>query len=164
MDNIFKNSKYWNKKDKDTKGSNRPFVELSPDFIKTLGFRIAKKIPVPWQSMPYLKERGVFKIVYENENKVISNNLCGYCGIKILDKENVVRWTNKDFLVINGKVEEPRVASDIMPMHIECMKQARKFCPHMIKTKDHEFEYGLFIDLKNNALKDIEDKKTTPPN
>lgn len=164
MRNIFNNSTTWEDKDKNTTGKNRPFVELDDDFIKSLKFRIAKKIPVPWQSMPYLKDGGVFKIIYDNENLVVKNNLCGYCGIAILDDELVVRWTNKNFLVINENIQEPRVTSDIMPMHKECMKIARVFCPHMIKTSEDEYEYGLFKDLKNNALKDIKDKKTTPPN
>lgn len=164
MKNIFLNAKIWEENDKNTTGLPRPFVSLTQNFIKSLPCKIAKKIPVPWQSLPYIKDSGVFKIIYENEEIVIKNNLCGYCGIKINDSEIVVRWKDTNFTVIENRVSEPRVASDIMPLHIECMTQARKFCPHMIKTKDEEFEYGDFLTLKQNGLKSIEDKKNTPIN
>ena len=51
-----------------------------------------------------------------------------------------------------------------MPLHIECMRQARIFCPHMKKTTEDEFEYGDFITLKNNGLRDFEEIKNTPTN
>ena len=38
-----------------------------------------------------------------------------------------------------------------MPFHIECMKQARIFCPFMKKRKDFEFEQGKFKHIKANA-------------
>lgn len=166
MKNIFSDAKTWEENDKNFIGLPRPFVNLFlliPTKMKRWG--LARKIPIPWQSKPVMEEeQSVFNVIYENEERVIPENLCGYCGVKIQDNEYVVRWTDKKMTVVDNKVQEPRVSSDTMPMHLECMKQARTFCPHMQKTKDSEFEYGDFVTLKSNGLKDIEDIKNTPTN
>jgi len=157
MNNIFKNAKQWTEEDKNFIGLPRPFVNMLKDLpLKMKMFKLAKIIPIPWQSKAMMHEDDpVFNIIYENEDRVIPENICGYCGINISDDEYVVRWTDKNIIVINNRVQEPRASSDTMPMHLECMKQARKICPHMKKTKDNEYEYGLFNILKSNAINDL---------
>jgi len=166
MKNIFKNAKPWKDNDIYFTGLPRPFLDIFKlNSNKMKKWKLAKKIPVPWQSKPMINEKDpVFNVIYENEDRVIPENLCGYCGIKILDDDFVIRWTDKSMVLVDGKIQEPRVSSDTMPMHLECMKQSRIFCPYMQKTKDSEFEYGDFYTLKNNGLKDIEDIKNTPTN
>ena len=51
----------------------------------------------------------------------------------------------------------PNVFSDNYPFHIECMKQARIFCPRMRQTENSEFEYGRYQDLKENFLNDFKE-------
>ena len=68
------------------------------------------------------------------------------------DKEIVIRWI-KAPLALTFK-EGPKVFSDFHPLHLECMEQARIFCPHMRKLQDSDFETGKFKKLKQNAIKD----------
>jgi thioredoxin 1 len=46
------------------------------------------------------------------------------------------------------------VFSDIHPLHLECMRQTRIFCPGMKQRTEKEFEYGLYLNLKNNSQKE----------
>lgn len=103
-------------------------------------------MPVPWQSVPVFTEEGAFfNVIEDNEKKIYQNNLCPYCGIKINDNEKSVRWVLESN---DANTIGPRIFSDNMPFHINCMKQARIYCPHMKKTIDSEFEYGKYKNLK----------------
>ena len=126
-------------------------------------FFINDKIPVPWQSVPVFTDEGAFfNVIEENEKKIYLNDLCPYCGITINKDEISVRWMlDSD----NANMIGPRIFSDNMPFHINCMKQARIFCPHMQKTIDSEFQCGIYKDLKKIShvwMKGILSKKNTP--
>lgn len=164
MKKYFNNSFEWSKNGIDHIGLPRPFFTISKDFAKLFNFKMPKKVPVPWQSFPgvYAEQiKGFFSIILTNESQVYNNNLCAYCGIKILNDENCIRWTNSQ-----GKPSEegPAVASDSHPFHFECMKQARIFCPHMKTQTDDTFEVGTFESLRKNADAHINKYKNTPPN
>lgn len=147
----FYNAKQWIDKFKKYTSYKRPVVKVPKEFKTSV--KIFEQFPVPWQSVPVFGKNGaVFNIIHDNEKIVFENNICGYCGIKINDNEQCVRWTNLD---VEPSHEGPRVFSDYCPLHINCMKQARIFCPHMRMRLEEEFEYGEFIVLKNNVSNDL---------
>jgi hypothetical protein len=90
------------------------------------------------------------RLIETNEDLVLQNNLCAYCGIKIEDNEIVIRWANNEVKPSKNGV---RVFSDYHPFHQNCMKQARIYCPFMRNTQDEEFEIGDYKSLKLNFLK-----------
>jgi hypothetical protein len=162
---IFTNSEKWSKSNKDKTGVPRPFYIVSDFFLKNAPFKIAKKIPVPWQSLPVFIEKNliVFNVIEENEALVISDGVCGYCGIKFNDFDNCSRWTvEKGKPTLDGKIGS-NVFSDNYPLHKECMKQARIFCPFMKTRNEKEFEYGVFLELKKHAEVFINKHKKIPP-
>jgi hypothetical protein len=156
MSKYFKNSHEWAVEDIDFVGLPRPFKNLTTSYIEKVKdrFFISKKIPIPWQSFPVLDEGSglAFNVIEKNEIMVFKDSLCAYCGIKIKDEEDSVRWTVSDMnnFIINSK-NGPRVFSDFHPFHIECMKQARIFCPFMKKLEEKDFQYDKFKQLKKNA-------------
>jgi len=136
--------------------SHRNFIGLPRPFSKVLKkhrvrHALAPKVPIPWQSTKNNGEN-FLKIIQENEDIIYYKNLCSYCGIKINDEENVSRFKSKTL----NKVEHDGnfVLSDIHPLHLECMKQTRIYCPGMRKKDEKEFEYGKYLDLKKHAEKE----------
>jgi thioredoxin 1 len=134
--------------------SFRNFVGLPRPFSKVLkkhrvDQKLSAKVPIPWQSAAKNDEVGFLRIIQENEDIVYYKNLCSYCGIKISDSENVIRWKNPNIQNIN--FDGNFVLSDIHPLHLECMKQTRIYCPGMRQRVEKEFEYGLYLNLKKNA-------------
>ena len=139
----FKNANKWDESSLSLTGLPRPF-----GFPKRKD--LPKQVPIPWQSEDRFEELGHLRLNVENESMVYPNDLCTYCGIKIENNEIVIRWFTPDLKTIHGISET--VYSDIHPLHIECMKQARIFCPHMRKLKDKDFETGPYFKLKQNAI------------
>ena len=138
------------KKDKNTTGLPRPWALTAG--AKT-NEQLAKKVPIPWQSVPNFKTLGVLGLNIVNEKSVYENGLCPYCGIKLNDNETTQKWTPTLVELtteLNGKV-----FSDFYSFHLECMDQARMFCPFMKKLKDKNFKIGLHKDLKQEALSDV---------
>ena len=157
---IVKMSKYfddglkWSEENKNIIGLPRPYSE--PDesiYFHGDRFFVHKKIPIPWQSMPAKDLDRPIDLILENEKRVMAEGLCGYCGIKFLSEDNVVRWISFDKMATEIG---PRVLSDSYPFHLECMKQARIFCPHMRETEDIEFEYGVYNKLLENFNNSLE--------
>jgi hypothetical protein len=157
MSKYFDNSHEWEEKDKEFLGLPRPHKVLTDSYIKKVKnrFLISKKIPIPWQSKPILDEVSglAFNVIKENESIVFKQSLCAYCGIKINNDEFCTRWTVSDMngFIINNKSDGPRVFSDFHPFHINCMNEARTFCPFMKKLKENDFQYGEFKQLQKNA-------------
>jgi hypothetical protein len=146
MKNIFK--VLWNEKTKEILGLPRPYIVTDPKFYQQKGLPyISKKIPIPWQSKPNMTVRPI-DLIIENEDLIYKNKICPYCGIKFKEQEFVIRW-----MAIDAMPTEigPRVFSDSYPFHIDCMKQARIFCPFMKDTKDSEFEHGVYNELCKKA-------------
>jgi hypothetical protein len=114
---------------------------------------LAKKFPIPWQSEDRFDSLGHLGLNQKNEDIVYEKDLCSYCGIKIKNDEITIRWINAP--LASTFKEGPRVFSDFHPLHLECMKQARIFCPHMRKLQDSDFEIGKFKKLKQNAINDV---------
>jgi thioredoxin 1 len=137
--------------------SLRSFVGLPRPFSKVLkkhriNQKLSAKVPIPWQSAAINNRDGLLRIIQENEDIVYYKDLCSYCGIKINNKENVVKWKNPhtDEIKIDGRF----VFSDIHPLHLYCMKQTRIYCPGMRKREEKEFEYGLYSELKKISEKE----------
>jgi hypothetical protein len=152
---------FWNKDLINYVGSPRPSLNVPQSFWnrkkilangkKVKGkFYLHKIIPIPWQSKPVFDEitRVVFNVIEDHESLVYKNNLCSFCGIKINNNEECIRWTD-----INSNPFEvgPRVFSDNHPLHFDCMKQARVYCPYMRSLDNSEFEIGEYNKLRRNA-------------
>lgn len=152
MNKYFIGSHEWTEKDKNFKGLPRPFKNFDKNIYKNIKSTLAKKIPIPWQSEPVFEDFNnisVFSVILKNESMVYLKSLCSYCGIKINKNEICVRWNASD-LKIPKEINE-RVKSDYHPLHLECMKQARIFCPFMKKINEEEFVYGPYEKLKKES-------------
>lgn len=147
----FEKSHKWQPQDVNTTGLPRPYADTK--WNNTYKPGLAKLVPIPWQSEDLFASRGHLGLNKENEGKIYKEDLCGYCGLKINDSETVIRWisANLDFIKQKRKV----VKSDIHPFHIECMKEARIFCPKIKSLLDEDFEIGLYKNLKLNAINDL---------
>jgi hypothetical protein len=161
MRKYFKPGFFWNKETKDSVGLPRPAFKVPEKFrffknhrlpLKN-DFFIHKLVPVPWQSKPIFNEnKQAFSVIEENEKLVYINKVCAYCAVKFLDNDKCTRWVGADLLESPNDRQGPRVFSDTYPFHIECMEQAKIFCPFMRFREDQEFEYGKFIDLEKKAI------------
>ena len=149
--NIFEGIE-WNESHRNFVGLPRPFSKVKKTHRKMS--KLADKVPVPWQSAAINNINGFLRVIQENEDIVYYKNLCSYCGIKINDDQNVVRWKNPNTDKI--KSDGNFVFSDIHPLHLECMKETRTYCPGMRKRKEKEFEYGNYSNLK---VKSQEERK-----
>lgn len=158
---FFKNAVIWSEETTNNIGLPRPVINSSfgnKEQIKRA--KIAKIVPIPWQSKPGFGTGGFLQLNLENENQVYINNLCPYCGIKIKDSENTARWKTAD--LEKSTENGDRVFSDFHPFHLECMKQGRTFCPFIRDLNDEDFEYGSFFELRKNA--DIDKEKAVKNN
>ncbi len=136
----------WQESDVLTKGLPRPFATPTRKDL-------AKKVPIPWQSEDCFQSLGHLGLNQKNEDLVYEKDLCSYCGIEIKNDEITIRWITAPlkFTTRGG----PKVFSDFHPLHLECMEQARIFCPHMRKLQDLDFETGKYKELKQNAINDL---------
>lgn len=162
----FKRAKIWSEDTKNSKGLPRPIYAIDPNFILRFNNKLKNRIPVPWQSRPVFNEVGVvFNVIEENEKRVVSHNVCGYCSLTFTKSEQCIRWIGDELneVPINSS-QGPRLFSDISPLHIKCMKQARFFCPYLNSRPDSEFEFGTYSKLKNNLDVYVEKiEKKYPP-
>lgn len=153
----------WSPEFKDYLGLPRPFAQISQYYQKNkpLGsktkssFYLHETVPIPWQSAPIFSDGRQLGIILENEDRVYLEDLCAYCGIKINNDEQCVRWTFDDVV---PRKESTRIFSDTHPFHEKCMKQARVYCPYMREREDEEFQYGRYDILKNNAIQFLKSK------
>jgi hypothetical protein len=141
----FDGAHQWQENDVNTIGLPRPFATPTRKDL-------AKKVPIPWQSEDRFESLGHLGLNLQNEDVVYEKDLCSYCGIKIKNNEITIRWISAPLALTSR--EGPKVFSDFHPLHLECMEQARIFCPHMRKLQDSDFETGKFKKLKQNAVKD----------
>jgi hypothetical protein len=136
---IFKDAVEWSNNSLKLIGLPRPYSNVPEKFyFKNKKRYLAKKIPIPYQSLPGNSERGI-RLNMENEKESINKDLCGYCGIKINNEELSIRWKieiEKDFFHEQFDV----VPTDFHPFHLECMRQARIYCPFMRILKDEVFD------------------------
>ena len=139
----------WSEENKNNKGLPRPFAKYGNGFPNPK--KLALKTPIPWQSTPDVESGGI-ALEKNNEEAVWRDNLCPFCGIGFTNDEMSVRWTT-----INKPLSKDgdRVFSDLHPFHLECMRQARIFCPHMKTTADSEFEIGPYFQMRGNAHNQI---------
>jgi hypothetical protein len=155
MSKYFKDNLSWNSLSKNIIGIPRPFFKvLKSEQYKNGKFHLHPKIPIPWQSEPHFKDGRAFNIIYENEEKVYPHNICPYCGKTFLPIEESTRWTGSKK---KPTKDGPSILSDSFPFHIECMKQARIFCPFMRQVPEEQFEYGTYGKLKLNSVKYMKD-------
>ena len=154
MKNIGGRSVKWSKKTYKQVGLPRPFMWGRKNFdkqpywnhLEPVDKKSFIKVPLPWQSSPE-NPRAVV-LIQEHEDRVYLENLCPFCGLELLPEERVVAWVNYD---VAPTKEGARVFSDHHPFHIECMRQARAFCPHMKKTLDSEFKTDSFLNLRKEV-------------
>lgn len=152
MNKYFNESHEWTENDINFTGLPRPFKVFDKKYYSNINVKLTKKFPIPWQSKPVFfnsQDKVIFNVIEENESRVIQESLCGYCGIKIENDEYCTRW-NADDKYIPNKTGD-RVKSDYSPLHLECMKQARIFCPFMRTVPEKEFQYDIFEQLKKNT-------------
>jgi hypothetical protein len=142
----FYNSHKWQENDVNTVGLPRPFAIPNRTDL-------AKKIPIPWQSEDRFESLGHLGLNQKNEDLVYEKDLCSYCGIKIKHDEIAIRWIGAPVELTTR--EGPKVFSDFHPLHLECMQQARTFCPHMRKLQDLDFKIGEYKKLKEDAINDV---------
>lgn len=144
--NIFKNSKEWSLEDIKKPGLPRPFFTIPKTYyFKNKKRYLAKKIPIPYQSTP--GENEPIRLNIENEKYVVSNDLCPYCALSIDENSESIRWMIEKEKDIANKTRD-FVPSDFRPFHLECMKQARIYCPFMRTLKDSSFD----IQIQKNNL------------
>jgi hypothetical protein len=136
----------WSGKNKRKLGLPRPYAPFRPSLITPGKLKLSLKFPIPWQSRPRKKSNAI-ELIYENELLVYKENRCAYCGIIFSKDEITIRWLTLEAPIDNVS----RVFSDYHPFHIECMEEARIYCPFMRTTKDHEFEVDTFKTLRNKA-------------
>ena len=87
----FKNGFEWSKENTNTQGLPRPYAYTDPskNNEKVKNIKIAKKVPIPWQSKSDFHNNNLLKLNLKNENLIYNNQLCPYCGIPINDNEIV---------------------------------------------------------------------------
>jgi len=140
----------WNESFKNFIGLPRPFSKVLKKH--RINNKLSAKVPIPWQSRAKNDEDGFLRLIQENEDIVYYKNLCSYCGVKINNDENVTRWKSRNLNEVRHGGQF--VLSDIHPLHLECMQQARVYCPGMRKRNEEEFEYGTYLELKKNSEKE----------
>lgn len=153
MSKYFKKWFFWSNKTKDFEGLPRPYFNTDNTYrYKDNLFYLHPKIPVPWQSQPIFNEfKTIFNVLENNEKKVYIENKCSFCGISFNDEEVCIRWVGTESEFMPNDFQGPRVFSDTHPLHDECMRQARIFCPYMRSRPEKEFEVGPYKFLRKNA-------------
>lgn len=141
----------WTQLTSTTTGLPRPYYDVPKARRLTPKGMLAKRIPIPWQTIPlFHNPNRQLGVLVEHESKTHTEYLCGYCGIGFTENEVCVIWVTYP---TNTAERKNRVYSDHFPLHVECMSQARAFCPHMKLTEDSEYEFGLFSQLLLKAQK-----------
>ena len=143
----------WSEKTTSFKGLPRPYWFPNSKYYYKFGVRhLHKKVPTPYQSKPGTELTAAIRLNIKNEKEVITNDLCPYCGIQIEESLKSIRWKIEvqDF---NQEPNHDWVPSDFRPFHLECMKQARFFCPFMRILDDAQFE----IKIQKENLKDAKE-------
>jgi hypothetical protein len=136
--NIFSNSEEWSELSIKKTGLPRPYAIVPKIYyFKNNKRYLAKKIPIPYQSTP--GENEPIRLNMENEEYVVSNDLCSYCGLDIDKNINSARWMIEKEKDAENDLRD-FVPSDFRPFHIECMKQARTYCPFMRTLDDSNFD------------------------
>jgi hypothetical protein len=150
---IFLNAVEWSLKNIKTVGLPRPYFNVPKKFyFKNKKRYLAKKVPIPYQSMPG-EDILAIRLNIENEKYSVENDLCPYCGIAIDLEKQSIRWmieVEKNFF----NEQRDLVPSDFHPFHLDCMRQARIYCPFMRTLKDSSFDIKKqkdnLIIAKNN--------------
>jgi hypothetical protein len=168
MQEYYKKDLVWSQENSEITGLPRPYA-ITPDrlhFRKPLNFSnnfkryLHKIVPIPWQSVPLFinGNYGLLSINIEHEKKVITHNLCGYCGNGFNDKDLCSRWISNTKKLSEDGVDSFRVYSDVYPLHLECMKQARRFCPFMRTLSEADFEFSEHSILLKKIKEELENE------
>ena len=168
MEKYYKEGFIWSKENSNSTGLPRPYA-ITPDYLhfsKALSFSnkfkryLHKIIPVPWQSVPLFINggSGLLSVNIENESLVVPNNLCGYCGNGFSNNELCSRWISNNKTISEDGLTGSRVYSDIYPLHLECMRQARRFCPFMRTLSEKDFEFSQYDILLKKIQKELKEK------
>jgi hypothetical protein len=131
----------WSEKVTNFQGLPRPYWFPHPKYYFFNGKKyLHKKVPVPFQSRPGTEKTSPITLNIKNEKKAVEEGLCSFCGVKIKDDELSIRW-----IVEKQKFPSDRdwVPTDFHPLHLECMKQTRVFCPFMRTLNDSQFEISI---------------------
>jgi|694.fasta_scaffold65866_5 hypothetical protein len=163
----YKKDFLWNFETGEQTGLPRPHVIVPESlyFVKKTKINnpfkryLHKIVPIPWQSIPKFFDNtgGLLSVNIDHEKKVITDNLCSYCGLGFNKDEICSRWISQNISPSEDGIKAPRVFSDSYPQHLECMKQTRRFCPFMRILLEEDFEYGEHHLLLLNAKKSLKD-------
>ena len=148
---LLKTAKNWSEELRDTTGLPRPSVSTTP-FEQRI-FDVKKRIPIPWATSPTYSEYGEAdqNLPFPDSSKqqeAIEKGLCPMCGEGFEKGEIAQRWTRKT----NEGIERSGGAADNYPLHQECMRQARIFCPHLKSELEERFETAPHKELRLRAL------------
>jgi hypothetical protein len=151
---------FWSEESGKFKGLPRPYLKVPEHLLKNnpktfnSNFKtyLHKIIPVPWQSIPSIDYNVIFSVNVDHEKEVMPKGLCGFCGLDFDGEDDCIIWITQDLKPSNNG---PRVFSDSLPHHLECMNQARIFCPFMRTLNDEDFEIGKYKILKKKAEEKI---------
>jgi hypothetical protein len=138
----------WSKTVQGVRGLPRPYSLVPYPARKRVaekGMKIAKKVPIPWQSFSKFEEGSFVGVIKEHEQEVVDKGVCAYCGLGFNPEDLAIIWIN--YPKKNPTQTIDRVFSDHFPFHLSCMDETRKMCPYMHLTKDEEFEVGKYCDL-----------------
>jgi hypothetical protein len=167
MEKYYKENLTWTKENSEITGLPRPYA-ITPEhlhFSESLNFSnkfkryLHKIVPIPWQSIPLFINNGtgLLSVNIDHESKVITHNVCGYCGNGFDHKELCCRWISNNQNISEDGLTGSRVYSDIYPLHLKCMKQARRFCPFMRTLSENDFEFSKYSILLKKIQKELKE-------
>ena len=171
MSKYFREDLPWTEDTASKRGLPRPFVNVPLHLQKALsnlpikkGFYLHPKVPMQFTARPRLTDR-LTDLIVDNEQAVVRDELCGYCGEGFTPEQVCTIWKRYDVIPHMEGPVGPRVFSDHYPFHLECMDQALIFCPYMrTVTTTEEFETGKHSDLilKSRAYKEFIETRVHP--
>ena len=155
MSKYFDENLPWTEEASSKEGLPRPYVDVPEDIQKInpphlklkKSFYLHKRVPMPFTARPRLVER-LTDLIVENEKRAVKEGLCPYCARKFFPDDEAVIMTKVDAIPHMLGDIGPRVFSDHFPIHPECIKQARIFCPFLrVATTDADYLAGKYLDL-----------------
>lgn len=153
MSNEFSSAKKWVSEELSQTGLPRPyFYTLKKHHYKDNKRYLHPRVPVPWQSKPGKPDTSPILLDAEKEKLAVKEGLCSYCGVEVTPEETSVRWAIEK-IDTYANVSRDWVPSDFHPLHLECMRQARVFCPFMRTLNDSDFVVKVHQENLKEAKK-----------
>jgi len=150
---LLRTAKNWSEELRDVTGLPRPSVRTTP--YEQEFFNVRKRVPIPWATSPQHAEYGEAdqNLPFpdsEKQQRAITEGVCPNCGEGFEKGEAAQRWIRKT----KKGIEPSGGKADNYPLHTECMRQARIFCPHLVNSPEERFESGPHEKLRVNAMQE----------